>query len=166
MQHSRVLRHAVLPNWWVRRNVPANLLRTIQEAVSASERKHHGELCFVFEATLPLFEVLRDRPLRARALDIFSELRVWDTEHNSGVLIYIQLLDRRVEIIADRGINAEVGGDFWEGVCRRMEASFQRGDFEAGCLHALEEITAILSAHYPVGTASNPNERPDHPLLR
>lgn len=166
IQLYRILRHIMLPDWWVRRHVPASALSAIKQAVTESETKHLGELRFVFEATLPLFELLRKRPIRERALDIFSELRVWDTENNSGILIYIQLLDRRVEIVADRGINARVSQDFWEMVCRRMEEAFERSDFEAGCLAALEEITAILRTFYPNTVASNPNELPNRPALR
>ena len=166
MQLGRICRHIALPDWWVRRRISKASLHAIKKAVAASETMHRGELRFVFEATLPLSEVWSGRPIRERALDAFSDLRVWDTENNSGVLIYIELLDRRVEIIADRGINACVDKDFWETVCRRMEAAFSHGEFEAGCLAALKEITVMLATHYPVAEASNPNELSDRPALR
>ena len=166
MHLGRIFRHLALPDWWVRRRVPHATLRVIENAIVASERAHRGELRFVFDATLPLADLWRDRPAREYAIDVFSELRVWDTEYNTGILVYVQLLDHCVEIIADRGIAARVGGDFWQGLCRRMEATFRRGDFEAGALAAIEEITAILSAYYPAETAGNPNELPDRPALR
>ena len=165
MALARILRHLSLPDWWARRAIPESTLRAIENAVAASEQKHCAELRFVVEASLPLHDLWRDRPTRARALEAFSQLRVWDTEHNSGVLIYVQLLDHRVEIVTDRGIHARVGSDFWDGVCRRMEAAFSRGEFEPGCLAALDEITALLAAHYPAG-ADNPNELPNRPALR
>ena len=165
MALGRIIRHLTLPDWWVRRSVPESTLQAIENAVAASEKKHCAELRFVVEASLPLHHLWRDRPTRVRALEAFSQLRVWDTEHNSGVLVYIQLLDHRVEIIADRGIHARVDKNFWDGVCRRMEAAFARGEFESGCLAALDEITALLAAHYPA-EADNPTELPDRPALR
>ncbi len=119
---------------------------------------------FVVEANLPVHGLWRGQSTRARAVELFSQLRVWDTEHNSGVLIYLQLIDRRVEIVADRGIDARVGQAFWDAVCRRMEAAFHVGQFEAGALAALSEITRALKEHFPASD-SNPNELPDRPLL-
>ena len=112
MHLGRIFRHLALPDWWVRRRVPHATLRVIENAIAASERAHRGELRFVFDATLPLADLWRDRPAREYAIDVFSELRVWDTEYNTGILVYVQLLDHCVEIIADRGIAARVGGDF------------------------------------------------------
>ena len=164
MRWSRVLRHLVLPHWWVLRAFPKPALAAIERAIAASERRHQGELRFVVEANLPLLGLLHGQSPRARAVELFSQLRVWDTEHNNGVLIYLQLIDRRVEIIADRGIDARVEHDFWHAVCRRMEQAFREGRFEAGSLEALAAITEALTEHFP-SSADNPNELPDTPLV-
>ena len=125
---------------------------------------HDGELRFVIEANLPLNSLWRRQSTHARAVELFSQLGVWDTEHNSGVLIYLQLIDRRVEVVADRGINACVGQEFWDKVCRQMETAFRAGQFEAGARMALSEITCALTEHFPA-SGRNPNELPDRPLL-
>lgn len=164
MKLPRLLRHLLQPRWWGMRAFPPALQQKIAAAVTASETRHRGELRFVTESGLPTASLLRGQTPRARAIDLFSLLRVWDTAENSGVLIYLQLVDRRVEIIADRGINACVGHEFWEAVCRRMEAEFAWGDFETGALDALACITDALVKHFPAG-AENPNELPDPPLF-
>jgi uncharacterized membrane protein len=101
---------------------------------------------------------------RERALQLFASLRVWDTEENSGVLIYLQLVDHRIEIVADRGINRKVEQGAWDAICRRMETAFRGGGFEAGALAAIDEITRLLSRHFPAGP-SNPDELPDRPVI-
>jgi uncharacterized membrane protein len=164
MKLSRVLRHLVLPHWSVLRAFPKPALGAIKRAIASSEASHQGELRFVVEAGLPLSALWRGQSPRARAVELFSRLRVWDTAQNSGVLIYLQLIDRRVEIVADRGIDARVGPEFWNVVCRRMEQAFREGRFEAGSLVALSEITAALREHFP-SAGDNPNELPDSPLI-
>ncbi|MFZ4538274.1 TPM domain-containing protein [Propionivibrio sp.] len=164
MRPARLLRHLVLPDWWVLRAFPKSTLRTIEKAITTSESTHLGELRFVVEASLPMHSLLRDQSSRARAIELFSQLGVWDTEHNSGVLIYVQLIDRRVEIVADRGIDAKVGKTFWRAACRRMEAAFREGQFEKGTLLALNEITAALAEHFPA-SGKNPDELPNAPLV-
>jgi uncharacterized membrane protein len=164
MQLSRLFRHLILPPWLVLRAFPRPLLAAIEQAIATSERDHRGELRFVVEATIPLGGLLHKQSARARAIELFSQLRVWDTEANSGVLIYLQLIDRRVEIVADRGIDLRVGQEFWSAVCRRMEQAFREGRFEAGSLAALGEITAVLVEHFPA-VGDNPNELSDTPLI-
>jgi uncharacterized membrane protein len=164
MDIMRFLGHALLPQWWAMRVFPPATLAKIEAAVAASELQHSGELRFVVEAALPPRWLLAGRSARERAVELFSRLRVWDTEANSGVLIYVQLLDHRVEIVADRGIDARVGHDFWEAVCGRLQAAFRAGRFEDGVLAAIDEITVALAAHFPAG-ADNPNELPDRPLV-
>ena len=164
MQLTRIFRHLALPHWWVRRGFPQSTLAAVERAIAASEARHRGELRLVVEAGLPLGGLLRGESPRARAIELFAQLRVWDTVENSGVLIYLQLVDRRVEIVADRGIDARVGQEFWNAVCRRMELAFAGGRFEAGALAALDEITEALAAHFPA-RAANLNELPDRPLV-
>jgi uncharacterized membrane protein len=99
-----------------------------------------------------------------RAEDVFSQLHVWDTEYNSGVLIYVQLVDRRIEIVADRGIAAKVEQAEWNTICRAMEQAFKEGRFAEGALQAIERITALLARHFPP-RGKNPNELPDKPAV-
>ena len=164
MRLGRLLRHLVIPDWWARRAIPKALLRRIEQAIARSELSHGGELLLVVEGNLPLAALLRDQSPRRRAIDLFGELGVWDTEHNCGVLIYLQLLDRRVEIVADRGIHRRVGDDFWNAVCERLQASFRDGQYESGVLRALDEITAVLAEHFPAA-ADNPDELSNAPLI-
>lgn len=164
MRLGRLLRHLVIPDWYAQRAFSRATLRRTEQAIAASEQRHCGELRLVVEASLPLDALLRDQSPRQRAIGLFGELGVWDTEHNCGVLIYLQLLDRRVEIVADRGIHRRVGDAFWNAVCGRLQASFRDGQYESGVLRALDEITAVLAEHFPA-TADNPDELPNTPLI-
>lgn len=160
----RFLRYLLVPEWLARRRFPPAALARVEAAIAASEREHEGELRFVLEGCLPLDYAFKADGCRQRALGLFADLRVWDTVHNSGVLIYIELLDRRVEIVADRGIHNKVGDEFWATVCRRMEAAFSQGAFEEGTVGAIAEITAVLRQHFPA-LSGNVNELPDAPLV-
>lgn len=164
MNLGRILRHVLFPDWWVLRAFPKTALSKIEQAVRESERQHGGELRFVVEANLPMTDLIHGRSARDRAIELFSLLRVWDTEENSGVLIYVQLVDRQVEIVADRGITAKVDNAFWTGVCRTMESAFRDKRFDDGSLRAIQEITTALASHFPPG-ARNDNELPDAPVV-
>ena len=164
MDFARVLRHLVMPHWIVNRAFPARVLAAIEAAVVASEKSHDGELRFAVEAALHPLPVWRGLTARERAREVFATSNVWDTAHNSGVLIYVQLVDRRIEIVADRGINAKVAQAEWDAICRRMEDEFKAGRFEAGALAAITEITTLLSRHFPP-LGENPNELPDGPIV-
>ena len=164
MNIRRLVKHLFIPDWLVQRAFPDMLLRRIEQAIAASESRHGGQLRFVVEAALELPLLWRGRTARQRAAQLFSELRVWDTEYNCGVLIYVQLHDRRVEILADRGISARVKQQDWDAICRRLEQAYGRGEYEAGTLAALDEVTALLQQHFPAGS-SDANELPDRPLL-
>ena len=158
----RALKHLFLPDWVALRAFPASTLREIEKAIKASETKHDGELRFAVEAGLPL-GALRAAP-RKRAEALFAQLGVWDTEHNSGVLIYVQLLDRRIEIVADRGIAARVEQAQWNAICRTMEVAFKKKNYLEGTLLAIEATTQILARHFPP-RGRNPNELPDKPTV-
>jgi uncharacterized membrane protein len=153
-----------VPHWVALRPFPASVLGRIESAISRSEVKHDGELRFAVEGGLHLASLWRGQSARGRAIELFSQLRVWDTEHNSGVLIYVQLVDRTIEIVADRGINAKVDQASWEGICRRMEVAFGRGEYERSVLAAIDEVTALLARHFPPSGA-HPNELPDKPVV-
>ena len=165
MRTFRVLKHLLVPHWMSRRKLSLEETRQIQDAIKASEAQHLGELCFVLEGGLPLHFLLAPKPARARAEDLFARLRIWDTEHNSGVLIYVQLVDRRIEIVADRGIAARVAQGEWDALCREMEKAFREGRFAVGALHAVERASAILARHFPAAGNRNRNELPDRPVF-
>ena len=164
MKLSRVLRHLLLPDWWVRRVLARADLTAIGDAITACEKLHRGELRFVVEASMPLNALRADQSPRARAVNLFSSLRVWDTEENSGILIYVQLVDRRVEILADRGIAAQVSQPEWDAICRGMEQSFGAGLWRHGALQAVMRAGELLATHFPARD-DNPNELPDQPLV-
>ena len=164
MKPIRMLRHLLLPDWFVGRVFPRGDLAAIGDAIAAGEKSHRGELRFVVEAAMPLAALWRDQSPRARAVELFSTLRVWDTAENSGILIYVQLVEHRVEILADRGIAARVAQAEWDGICREMETSFRQGQWRDGALRAVTRAGALLAQHFPAG-ANNPDELPDQPLM-
>ncbi len=153
-----------MPQWLVRRAFPNASLQAIEAAIAVSENQHGSELRFVAEGGLSFAELWRDISPRHRALDVFSQLRVWDTEDNSGVLVYVQLVDRRVEIVADRGIAACVSQQEWDAICREMESAFARGAYSRGAIAAIDRIGRLLASHFPA-PAINANELPDRPVL-
>lgn len=164
MSLTRIGRHLLGNRARVRKAFPPRALDAIEAAIKASEAQHAGQLRFVVEGALDGAPLFRDQAARARALDVFSHLRIWDTAHNSGVLIYLLLADHQVEIVADRGIDAKVGQAVWEQICRAMEREFGTGHFERGVLDGIAAITAHLARHFPrqgVGV----NELPDTPVV-
>lgn len=163
MNAGRILKHLIAPRWVIARAFPRAVLDRIEAAIRASEASHRGEIRFVVEGGLDLAPLLRRITPRERALEVFTQLRVWDTEENTGVLLYVQFIDRDIEIIADRGITARVPQADWDAICRRMEEAFQAARFEQGALVALDSITALLALHFPA-RAANPNELPDKPV--
>jgi uncharacterized membrane protein len=158
----RALRHLLIPDWLVRRVFPPASLEQIGRAISGSERLHRGEICFAVEGGLPLQAL--SASCRARAEELFGVLRAWDTEENSGVLIYVQLVDRDIEIVADRGIAQRVAQSEWEEICRGMEAAFREKKYLQGSLEAIERVTTLLARHFPAA-GLNANELPDRPRL-
>jgi len=143
---------------------PARTLRVIESAIRECEMTHAGEIRFVVEHGLHVHALLRGQSARDRALEVFSHLRVWDTEHNNGVLIYLLLADHDVEIVADRGVHARVGGEGWEKICREMETSFREGKFEQGVLHGIRAVSVHLVKHYPA-QGKGRNELDDRPVV-
>jgi uncharacterized membrane protein len=164
MNVARLLRHLVFPPWLVRRAFSRTVLDRIEAAVGEAERSHSGEIRFAIEAALDWPALWRGQTSRDRAVDIFSRLRVWDTADNTGVLVYVLMADRAVEIVADRGIHAKVGQAAWEAVCGEMEKAFQQGSFESGALQGIRAIAVLLTRNFPA-TAANPNELPNRPVV-
>lgn len=163
MNLRRLIKHLSMSRWQLRRYFPEKSLLAIEQAIQASERRHQGEIRFAAEAALDGLPLFRGLSSRERAIDLFSELRIWDTEHNNGVLIYLLLADRRVEIIADRGIHTKAGDAAWEKICRDMESYFQRAEYEAGVIAGIQAVTQHMIRHY--ATEHNNNELPDQPVL-
>ncbi len=165
-RHSviRFFAHLVSNPWQVRRRFPAGALQRIEQAIMASERTHNGEIRFVVEAGLHPFEILFKKTPRRRAIELFGRLNIWDTEQNNGVLIYLLLADKDVEIVADRGIDRHVGYDHWDAICRDMENLFRKGEYEAAVLQGIAEISMYLQRHFPPLESKN-NEIPNQPLV-
>jgi len=164
MNWRRLLRHLSTDRRALRRAFPRAAMRAIEKAIGEEERRHGGQLRFAVEASLPLGELLRGVQSRGRAVEWFGRLRVWDTEHNSGVLIYLLLADRRVEIVADRGIHSKVGSAAWEAICGEMQREFARGQFERGVVIGVRAISDLLAAHFPP-SGDGRNELPDKPVV-
>ncbi|CAN7496253.1 TPM domain-containing protein [Trinickia sp. LjRoot230] len=149
MNLTRIIRHLFMTRWRVASAFPKRALNAIEKAVRESHQAHIGQVQFAVEGALHSGALLSGKSARERAIEVFSELRVWDTEHNNGVLIYLLLADRDVEIVADRGIHARVGADEWEVICREMEAEFRRGQYESGAVSGIRRVTALLARHFP-----------------
>ena len=149
MRLPRLLRHLVTPQRVIDRAFPQRVREAIEVAVSEAEKTHEIQLRIVAEAGLPLGSLLRGEIPRARAIELFSRLRVWDTEHNSGVLIYVQMADRKIEIVADRGINAKVKQAEWNAICRRITREFREGRFEDGAVVGIRELTELIKQRIP-----------------
>jgi uncharacterized membrane protein len=164
MNLFRLFKHLAVPDWLALRALPKHSLLKIEKAIQASERSHLGELRFVVEGSLPLAYLLRKRSSRRRAEDLFSSLKVWDTEGNTGVLIYVQLVSHHIDIVADRGIAAKVDQAEWNAVCRAMEQAFREDRFVEGSLEAIERVTGLLAQHFPASGAQA-NELPDRPVV-
>src|SRR5262249_11730207 len=147
-----------------KRVFPRAALDRIEKAITRSEASHSGQVRFVVEGALDGAPLFRNQSARARALDVFSHLRIWDTAHNNGVLIYLLLADRDVEIVADRGIDAKVGAERWEQICHAMEAEFRSGQFEHGVIGGIEAVSRELARHFPPRGAQS-NELPDTPVV-
>jgi uncharacterized membrane protein len=165
MDLGRIGRHLLQHHWRVRKVFPPTVLATIERAIKASEATHSGQIRFVVEGALDGAPLLRNQSARSRALDVFSHLRIWDTAHNNGVLIYLLLADRVVEILADRGIDAKVDAAEWKNICTMMEAEFGQGNFEAGVLKGIAAVTRQLAMHFPKHGGGDGNELPDAPVV-
>ena len=161
---KRTAKHLIEHHWRARRIFTRQVLARIEQAIKAGEATHAGQVRFVVEGSLDGVPLFRDQSARERALDVFSHLRIWDTEHNNGVLIYLLLADRRVEIIADRGIDAREGEAGWQAICRSMEAEFREGRFEAGAIKGIEAVSRELARHFPPQGGQR-NELPDRPVV-
>ena len=161
---NRWFSHIFMPPWRWRLAFPKAVLKDIERAVKQSERLHRGEIRFAIENAVSPGWIWRGMSARQRGTQVFSNLRVWDTEENSGVLIYVLLADREVHIVADRGISRRVTQAEWDTVAQAMQEAFRAGDFRSGSLKGIEHITTILATHFPAD-ADNPNELSNKPVI-
>ena len=164
MNIKRITKHLLLTHWQVNRAFPRQTLIAIEQAIKASETAHVGEIRFAVEGALHSAPLLKGQSARERALEVFSQLRIWDTEHNNGVLIYLLLADRDVEIVADRGIHAKAGAQEWETICRKMESAFKQANYESGVISGIQAVTQHLTKHFPASGVIQ-NELSDKPVV-
>jgi len=164
MNIRRVVKHVLHTQGRVARAFPPSSLNAIENAITAAERLHAGEIRFVVEGALDGLALFKGQTARERAVEVFSQLHLWDTEHNNGLLIYLLLADQAVEILADRGIHAKVSPDAWDEVCRRMESQFKQSNFEDGVIGGVRAVAQHLAAHFPADTRVG-NELSDQPVV-
>lgn len=167
---TRLLRHRWTGEALVRQSYSPLVLQKLTSSVQSSETRHSGEIRILIEGGLPNSYLWRDEPMgnivRSRALAQFGKLGVWDTENNNGVLIYVLLAERAIEIVADRGLNERVSPDAWQRILQSMRDAFRQGASEDGLHMAIDEVTRLLVAHFPQAPGDhNPNELPDQPLV-
>jgi uncharacterized membrane protein len=166
MDWNRWFRHLTATRAALRRAFPAGTLSAIEAAISQSERRHTGEIRVAIEAGLDPHHVRRGRGPRERAIGVFGQLSVWDTEANNGVLVYVLLADRSVEIVADRGYNGRVTAEEWASVCHAMESHFRAGRFAQGTLEGIARVSDLVALHFPAGPDTrNPDELPNRPAV-
>ena len=168
MDLKRIARHLMMTPGRLRRSFPPATLASIENAISATELDHAGQIRFAVEGALDCAPLLRGQSARERAIDLFAQLRIWDTEHNNGVLIYLLLADRDVEIVADRGIAGKTTTSTWEQICHTMESAFRRSEYERGVLDGIHLAAHTLRRHFPQRADrldSCTNELPDPAVL-
>lgn len=147
-----------------RRRFPTHALSSLESAIASVEARHAGEIRFVIETALDVSALLESRTPRERAVEVFAHYRVWDTENNNGVLIYLLMAEHDVEIVADRGIASKVSEAEWQAVCHDMEEHFRAGRFREGAVAGVEGVAALLALHFP-HEGGDRNEQPNRPIL-
>jgi uncharacterized membrane protein len=164
MDLKRFWRHILMSPVKAARRFPSSTLDAIQREVAAQEKRHRGQVCFVVEAELTSAQLWQDLASRERARELFAARGVWNTEENNGVLIYVLLADRRVEIVADRGVDSRVAAQEWQSICREMEKHFAEGRFEEGSAAGVRAVSELLVKHFP-SDGSARNELEDRPVM-
>lgn len=164
MELKRFLRHVMMSPLKARRHFSESTLDAIQREVARNETRHRGEVCFVVEAELETAQLWREMSSRDRAREVFAAQGVWNTEENNGVLIYLLLADHKVEVVADRGVDAKVAPGEWQAICHGMETHFREGRFEEGALAGVRAVSDLLAHHFPAGPEGR-NELGDRPVL-
>ena len=163
MDLKRFWRHVLMSPVQAARAFPAATLDAIEREIAAHEKLHRGEVCFVVEAELTTAQLWAGLAPRDRAREVFAERGVWNTEENNGVLIYLLLADRDVEIVADRGIDARAEAGEWQRVCHMMEEHFAAGRFEEGAIAGVNAVSLLLERHFPA-SGEGKDELPNRPV--
>jgi uncharacterized membrane protein YgcG len=161
---NRMMRHLTTTTAAGRRAFPPATLQAIQAAIAEGETRHRAEVRLIVEPALSMQAVLNGTSARERALELFAHYRIWDTEENCGVLIYINLADHKVEIVADRAIGRLISAKDWQTICRTMTKEFARGAFHDSVLAALDQMHALLQTHFP-DDGSRSNQLSDRPIV-
>ncbi|MGA7180602.1 MAG: TPM domain-containing protein [Thiobacillaceae bacterium] len=161
---TRIFKHLFSHPWQLSSAFPRATLDAIESAIKTSETRHRGELRFVIETALPVHRVARGHTSHQQAIEVFSQLKVWDTEENIGVLIYVLLAEHKLEILADRGLMHKVDQHEWDAIAQTMQTAYRKGEFLEGSLAGIEAITRLLERHFPP-EANKSNELPDRPLI-
>jgi uncharacterized membrane protein YgcG len=164
MNFLRLMRHLATTRWSTRRHFPPQVRDAIEKSIDECEAHHAGEIRFIVETAFDLPELWHGLSPRQRALQLFGRFGVWDTAHNNGVLIYVLMADRVVEIIADRGIAARITPEEWQAVCRQMEQHYRQGRFREGSIAGIRGVGALLGRHFP-GKKHGDRELPNQPVL-
>ena len=164
MELRRITRHLTMTPWRERRAFPRATLRAIEHAIKCAEAEHAGQIRFAVEGALHGARLLRGQTSRERAIEVFSMLRMWDTEQRNGVLIYLLLADRAVELVADRGAHIKVGTREWQSICRQMEAKLRAGQYESAVVSGVQSVSQHLARHFP-STRPASRELPDSPVV-
>lgn len=162
MDFRRITRHVFMLPGAVSRAFPASAMAAIEQAIAKSEREHGGEVRFAVEPALDTAALLAGESARERALEVFSLLRLWDTDERNGVLIYLLLADRDIEIVADRGLNVVQAAE-WEAICKSMEQALRGGEFRQGVMEGVQAVSRVLARYFPP-RAGDRDELPDRPV--
>ncbi|GAC1610549.1 MAG: TPM domain-containing protein [Aquirhabdus sp.] len=154
---SRWFRQSFYMPWLASRRFDRTARAVIEEAVSNAEVGHAGEIRVVIEGHLPLGTALY-QGTTGRARDLFASLRVWDTAMNSGILLYINLCEHRVEIVADRGVNAKIEPSRWQTICQAVTTKLSAEEYQQGVVLGIEMIGVTLTEYYKVLESEAGNE--------
>ena len=162
---KRSIIHLVTTKRDINNIFPASALKAIEQAIEQSERTHTGEVRVVIESALDMSAIWAEQTPRERAIEVFSELHIWDTEDNNGVLVYVLLADHAIEFVADRGVNSRVPADHWQHICDALQTEFKQGRYEQGLLLGVSKVHDTLNAHFPCTQGGGNNELPNAPVL-
>ena len=162
MSITRLLRHFAMTHWYMRSVFSASVLDAITSQIKQCESTHGGEIRVVVEADLSTRALLRDQSSRERATDVFAHLHMWDTQARNGVLIYLCLADRAIEIIADRGFEGKITSQQWTAVCEALQRACSHGQYQQALCDTIQAVSKLIAMHYP---KADGNELPDRPML-
>lgn len=162
---KRLVKHLLTTPLQVRRAFSPAVCDAIEKTIATSELRHRSEVRFAVEGALPVSQLLKGITPRQRAIALFAQLGIWDTAQNTGILVYVQFAERRLEIVADRGIAACVAQAEWNAISAEMSEAFHNGRFQDGAVAGLQRITTLLVTHFPTDSTNNPDELSNKVIL-